>query len=499
MPKIKKDTIVRRLITEYGDLEEADGDVKCKFCGIQVPHLKKSSVLQHLKTKKHGENKDRFERRAIPGTSNDSNEDEVQHQPPASNKDKAFNKELCEVMIAADIPLNKLESKPFSSFLEKISGQKLLDQSTLRKYYVADIYRETIDFLRKKVDGKKLWISVDETSDCEQRHVSCFVFGILGDEEERNKCYLGNMAQLESVNHSTIAAFVNDFLSLLWPTQIMYQNVLIMVTDAVAYMSKAMRGLQVLYPKMVHVTCLAHGLHRVAEVVRYNYPEVNQLVSSTKSVFLKAPLRVKKFREISPGIPLPPSPVVTRWGTWLDAVKYYSTHLEKVIEVLEALDETEAQSIVECKKVVDSVELKVSLSFIAANFDIISKNIVKLEARGLSLQSAISKIEEVRNRLEGLYDRTYIDKLNYVLKKNKGFSTLCEISSLLTGRKKKTENEFIKQFSSDELLLFLNAPVVSCDPERVFSVYKTVLADNRRSFIFDNLKQHMIIKCNERC
>ena len=109
MPKVKKDQFVSRLISAYGDLEEADGDIKCKFCGIKVPYLKKSSVLQHLQTKKRSENKVRFERREIPETPNDSNEDEVQHQqPPASNKDKTFNKQLCEAMIGADFPLNKL-------------------------------------------------------------------------------------------------------------------------------------------------------------------------------------------------------------------------------------------------------------------------------------------------------------------------------------------------------------------------------------------------------
>lgn len=233
-------------------------------------------------------------------------------------------------------------------------------------------------------------------------------------------------------------------------------------------------------------------------MVRYNYPDVNRLISSGKSIFLKAPLRVKTFREISPDIPLPPSPVVTRWGTWLDAGMYYATYLEKVTKVVVALDETEAQSIVECKKLLENYEIKLSLSFIAANFATLSTTIEKLETRGLSLETAISSIEAVKNKFETLYDRRSIDKLNSVLEKNRGFSTLREISSLLTGHKKETENEFIKQFSSDELVLFVNAPVVTCDAERVFSVYKTVLADNRRSFLFDNLKQHMIIKCNER-
>ena len=104
---------------------------------------------------------------------------------------------------------------------------------------------------------------------------------------------------------------------------------------------------------MVHVTLLAHGLHRVTELIRYNYPDVDRIISYGKSIFLKAPLRVKTFKEISPYIPLPPSPVVTRRGTWLYAGMYYATNLEKVTEVIVALDETEAQSIVECKNLLE--------------------------------------------------------------------------------------------------------------------------------------------------
>lgn len=123
-------------------------------------------------------------------------------------------------------------------------------------------YTKKLLIFSKKVDGKKLWVSIDETSDCEQRYVACFVFGILGEEEERTKCYLGNMAQLESVNHSTIAAFFNDSLTVLWPNQVLYNNVFIVATDAAPYMCKAMKGLQVLFPKMVHnmfSTWLAQG------------------------------------------------------------------------------------------------------------------------------------------------------------------------------------------------------------------------------------------------
>lgn len=49
----------------------------------------------------------------------------------------------------------------------------------------------------------------------------------------------------------------------------------------------------VLYPNLIHVTSLAHGLNRVAEKVRDMFPNVNKLVNNIKKIFLKAPSRVE--------------------------------------------------------------------------------------------------------------------------------------------------------------------------------------------------------------
>jgi len=51
--------------------------------------------------------------------------------------------------------------------------------------------------------------------------------------------------------------------------------VLLFISDAAPYMIKAAKALQLLYPQMIHVTCLVHALHRVAEEVRGSYPEVH--------------------------------------------------------------------------------------------------------------------------------------------------------------------------------------------------------------------------------
>jgi hypothetical protein len=76
-------------------------------------------------------------------------------------------------------------------------------------------------------------------------------------------------------------------------------------------MVKAGDTLIVLYAKMVHITCTAHGLHRVTEYIRIQYPEVDKLIANVKKVFKKAPSRVIKFKADAPNIPLPPDLILT--------------------------------------------------------------------------------------------------------------------------------------------------------------------------------------------
>lgn len=88
-----------------------------------------------------------------------------------------------------------------------------------------------------------------------------------------------------------------------------------------------------MYPSLMHITCLAHSCHRACEYVRNQFKDVDRFIALMKSAFLKCNSRVQVFREVAPGIPLPPAPVITRWGTWLDAVVYYSTHWTLILEV----------------------------------------------------------------------------------------------------------------------------------------------------------------------
>ena len=77
-------------------------------------------------------------------------------------------------------------------------------------------------------------------------------------------------------------------------------------------MIKAGLGIKILYSKMIHVTCIAHALHRVAEFIRGRFQNIDCWVSNLTKIFMKAPFRVEIFKKIAPGIPLSPKPVITR-------------------------------------------------------------------------------------------------------------------------------------------------------------------------------------------
>lgn len=143
---------------------------------------------------------------------------------------------------------------------------------------------------------------------------------------------------------------------------------LLVVTDAAPYMLRTMKDLKILYPRMIQITCLAHGLHRIAEFIRSEFNDVNELISNIK------------------------------------------------------------------------------------NFNL------------------------------------YLDLL---------FLHYCITSNILNGGLPENPCEYIDNLNPTKLEAFKYAPAVSCDVERTFSQYKRVLEDCRRSFIFENLRKHVIIHCND--
>lgn len=98
---------------------------------------------------------------------------------------------------------------------------------------------------------------IDESTAIERRYIGNIIVGEMN--SETSEPILLTCENLEKYNYNTIAKLFNDSMILIWPNDIQHEQVLLFLTDAGPYMIKAANSLEVLYPKMVHSTCLTNA------------------------------------------------------------------------------------------------------------------------------------------------------------------------------------------------------------------------------------------------
>lgn len=450
--------------------------------------MKKFQIDQHIKTGNHiaALNNKGPQQRLLTQASTSASTSVVKQK-------NEFCMDLCEAFLASNIPLYKLSNPTFRHFLQKYClNQNVPDESTLRKNYIPTIYQHVLDEIRNDLHDCMIWISADETTDSCGRYIANLIIGKL--ELEPSSSYLVSCKELEKTNHSTIARFVNEGIRKIFPDPSVDERVYIFLSDAAPYMIKAAKALQVFYPNLIHVTCFAHGVHRLAEEVRCMFGNVNNLISSTKKVFLKSPARIKAYKEKLPSVPLPPEPVVTRWGTWLEAVVFYNQHFDAIKGVLNDFDSADGTIVRQCKEAFEDSSIKKSIAMITAHFSHIPESIKMLETRGLTLNESIQmmiKIRKLNSELPEIFPRKLKEKFENILQNNPGFEPLCQINSFINGM-----GELLPEtISSNVAPKFKYCPVTSVDVERSFSNYKNILTDRRHNLTTENLEKYLIVNC----
>eukprot|EP00095_Tigriopus_kingsejongensis_P003343 snap_masked-scaffold870_size86522-processed-gene-0.6 protein:Tk03343 transcript:snap_masked-scaffold870_size86522-processed-gene-0.6-mRNA-1 annotation:"PREDICTED: uncharacterized protein LOC100897181" len=186
------------------------------------------------------------------------------------------------------------------------------------------------------------------------------------------------------------------------------------------YCNKAGLGLKSLCPNMLHITCLAHGVNRVAELARVTYPKANRLISELKAAF------------------------------------YYTENFAIIKQFIEGMKEDD-QSIIEAKKLFKDEEVMAQLTIIRANFQVVVHTITSLEER-LPLVQSMQLVEKL---VEKLKLEPFATKLADVLSKHPGYAKAQNISKLLRGSQEDHEGLDDPNSSAN----MGNSPIVSCDVE----------------------------------
>lgn len=248
---------------------------------------------------------------------------------------------------------------------------------------------------------------------------------------------------------------------------------------------------------MVHLCCLAHALHRISERIREQFSVLDRFIATTKKIFLKSPARVVIFREIADSIPLPPEPILTRWGTWLKAVEYYYHHFEIIQKVIEALP-NDSKSVEKVKTLIDSESrhIKSDIAFVHINYGFIVEYIVRLESPSILLSGTMAILEDAKTRIESVPCRTGKIIHRYavdIVQRGPDINKIRELNQCILNGTIVTSDI---QLSNIQFYQFCNC--TSVDTERVFSRYKLMVTD-RRHFKFSNLNKYFSVNCNAFC
>ena len=282
-------------------------------------------------------------------------------------------------------------------------------------------------------------------------------------------------------------------LDLLWPggnqTEI-ESKFFLLLSDAAPYMIKVGKILKKTYPKLLHVTCLSHGIHRVAEDIRAHFPNVNTMIGAVKAVFKKAPLRIRMYKTMYPELNLPPDVVITRWGKWLEAVNFYCEHHGKILDVIQKFDATDAQAIALARQSLEKKDLKGELAYISSNFGFLVDEITALQKDGAEIESVLTRLNNVDTKLSKVKGKNGVQvykKFKAVTSKNPNLSDMQGVAKTLAGEPSECGN-----IESHRAVSFRFAPLVTASVERSFSMEKNLLSDRRRSLTVENLEMSVV-------
>ena len=180
--------------------------------------------------------------------------------------------------------------------------------------------------IRNAVYDKQIFLIVDESTVSGTQYLNILV----GSLETPHVNYLYDCQPLKCAPSSNIIAQAVDNAVRNLGINRSFFGLLLSV--AAKYMIAAGITLKSLYPKLFHVTCVAHLLHNCSMKIKSHFEDVDQLIANIKAVTINNKTRHANISAIGH----PPQPVPTRWRSCLHAALYYAKSLPEVKAIVES-------------------------------------------------------------------------------------------------------------------------------------------------------------------
>ena len=383
-----------------------------------------------------------------------------------SHSKASFAYDLICTFLSSNIHMDKLRTPEMKNLLEKYelpSVSQSYGQSLVKK-----IAEENIVKIKEIIKNKHIFVIIDESSIKGNKYINVLIGTLLNPQ----KTYLVEThVTTESVNNILITQVINDTMHSM---NIHKNNLILIISDAARYMTKATDTLKILFPNVLHITCVLHLLHNCALKIKSAYPSIDNLISSLKAATVKNKYRRDKFSHIG----FPPIPVVTRWGTWLEAVNYYSNNFKDVVEIINSL-EGDGILLRKCKEAITHETLVDDILAVTRCYGKLLEIINNFKNNYVKIKEGYDQIINLSFREDPL-------KIGQYIQKKLGSNEISEIV---------TNYENIN-LSLNIINLLFDAPATSISVERSFSLLGKML-QNDRPFNDENIKYYIISLYNK--
>lgn len=264
-------------------------------------------------------------------------------------------------------------------------------------------------------------------------------------------------------------------------------------------MKAAGRKLAKVFPNLVHVTCFAHGLHRVVEVVIDQYPKAKGLLSAVKGMLARSPQRKIVLKQLCNR--LLPAFVPTRWTSFLEALPLYIEHYDHLKDFLKELrkDKKSSSDITGAEQLLYDHETLREMHELHTRYGCFVEAIKELQRENLPLGEALEIATKLSAKLSAFDDhigRKVYEKWSEVATKNAGLEVLHQLYSKTDPSPDLLKRLGLTTIKRENVPFYLQATTVTADVERLFSKYNLHFSHLRQSSSVSTMNTILAVQTN---
>ncbi|OQS54396.1 hypothetical protein EHP00_1087 [Ecytonucleospora hepatopenaei] len=447
---------LKKIIKDYEEIFviNENFNVFCLHCKDVIKCKSRFKLKQHINTKKH-------EKNAFNNICDDKQGVILYDQKKTK---KSIAEILCKGMLRSDIPLHKLKNNDFNKMLFELTGTTVSE--TFVRSQIEYLYNNEQEKLINLIKNEPFYLIFDESP------IKTYKFWnvLIGLIKNPGKEYLlGSFYTIKTSNKNMVHEVIDTLIK---KYKLSYQNLYLLITDAVKYNIAFYNDLHEKYPHIMHFTCISHLLHNCVTYIMKKFHDVDQLIKKINILLGYNKSLCLSFRSLGPF----QKPCETRWGKCIDFLIFLKKFFDQIRTILNDFKNVKSETYKECMVLINKKTIFNDISYIVKNYGFFSKIIIYTEKNDFSILESINLIKKLR------FNDDKIDLTSYI--------------------QKRIKKHFLNAYILDDNLInenqnnVLSLPATGAAVERSFSMLKDMLRDNR-NFNVENIEKFFFIKYNK--